>query len=398
MKWFASTLLVFSLSVISSTSYAEVISVSDSDKSADHGNKIEDIKKTIRIPGIPNNIWTFGLEEDGILGYGSDNNYTMGVSIAHLFREAPDESSLASLPWSVADFIDNKIPCKLKQDWCDKGATQFYWWHLGGSGFSPNNVKTSAPIYDDRPFAALFFWSAGYMRNNNGVFSDRKKVELHVGLLGTPVGYWLQSGIHSIFAPDDMPQGWPHQIGNGFSPTFLFQENWIKDLKMGENLQNFGMNFSYGYAVGYWVKANSGVSFQYGPTQADRDAQVGTLPQLPQTFAIADNPNSTAPIIREKPVGFSIWLNGDFNAFAYNEMLRGAWFGQNDVTLSPSQINPYVFQGTVGVDLSFIPKYIFCMNPEKYRLFATYNIRNNEITTSHGANHSWGGIFFSHYY
>jgi hypothetical protein len=88
---------------------------------------------------------------------------------------------------------------------------------IGLMAFTPQDITTSEPLQDDRPYASLLFVSNGRVRvdaNNRTAWSS----SLTVGFLGLTLSEHLQSAIHDVVG-SEKPEGYEHQIAADGEPT-----------------------------------------------------------------------------------------------------------------------------------------------------------------------------------
>lgn len=352
--------LLLPLTVICSTAFAE-----------DENNK------------EPSGAYSVMFENDSLAK--SDNDYTMGLAINHMFKE--DSSNP---PWhrdtiSLLKNIEQFIHADEKKE----NTTDAVWWQFGSTDFTPSNLIDPAPIRNDRPYASLVYLSAGYSRGSASDIGTRKEVNWYWGVLGTNVGQNVQTAIHKKCCTQKIPQGWDHQVGEGGSPTFLFQEEWVRNPVQGNH---YALEYRGGYSVGYYLRGIAGMTVRVGATKKDYLAQTDTGPQMKPHIFPPDQSGS------ESPLGLSGWVSYEASVFLHNELLQGAWSGRNDVKYKYSQIEPIVHFVTLGLELTGFPAYFGMMDPRKSRLYYTNQWRSKELRTTLATTHAWGGLYFTRYY
>lgn len=337
--------------------------------------------------------YTFMYENDLFGKPTSDRDYTMGMSLSHVFREQDND-----LLWHRATLglIRTLDPFENdKQQGSDRA-----WWSFGSVGYTPQDLTNPSPIRNDRPYASLVFLTAGFSSKQDAAGKTEKKLEWYWGLLGTNTGYAVQNTIHGICCRNRMPKGWSHQIGRGGSPTFMLEESWQTPIGAADkNDRRLGFHYSYGYSVGYYTRLMAGVLFQFGATSDDYHAYNTSLPAAFGPFASnesAPGPGSVQPaekaMRREESLsGFSAWASYDVSYYLYNELLQGARSGSNDVTFNYSQIAHVVHHLSVGVELSFLYQYFD--SAKNWRAYYTQQWSSREITAYPDKPHSWGGLY-----
>src|SRR5262249_37500878 len=113
------------------------------------------------------------------------------------------------------------------------GWTRFAKWHdaedrrhfytllMFGTAFTPDDLNTSHPILDDRPYGSIVGVSVRRLTVDNADLAKAWSSELVLGALGLPVARNAQTWIHrrlrarsGLSTPYD-PLGWHNQISDG---------------------------------------------------------------------------------------------------------------------------------------------------------------------------------------
>src|SRR5208282_1968290 len=83
--------------------------------------------------------------------------------------------------------------------------------------FTPGDLAVHEVVYGDRPYASLFFLSAGrrYVSSDADVAYNSS---LTLGMMGLAAARSVQDALHSLTG-SVQPQGWSHQISAGGEPT-----------------------------------------------------------------------------------------------------------------------------------------------------------------------------------
>ena len=316
--------------------------------------------------------------EDGWLGLPqADWDYAFSLDISRTVGEtlagtmpAWDRGTL-----SLLRAINRTIP------WTGKIPTESdderVWWQFGDAAFTPRNIRSSAAIFDDRPYASLTYLAGGY-------YTKVRDTAFYWGILGTQASRILQSGVHRIIS-NDLPQGWSHQIGDGGSPTFLYQDKFHFPLAQGLNTPRSSMQYTVGWTLGYYTRAVAGLSFEYGSTPEDL-VMIGEANPAPLYGSVQ---RLTDPS-RSRGEGFGLWLNYEANLVGYNELLQGAWTGSNDVRFSYGQMRRLVHVASVGVDCGFLLDYLGLSR--NVDLYYTLHWKSKELNASLEEVHAWGGL------
>lgn len=129
----------------------------------------------------------------------TDRYYTNGVRVSWL---SPDIESL-ELPRWAKEVLD-EVPLFYHRGYTNNVGLAF-----GQSIFTPQDIFTSQPVDDDRPYAGWLYGSVALHHK-----SDREmhKLELTLGLLGPEsLAEAAQNGVHE-FRNLETAEGWDHQL------------------------------------------------------------------------------------------------------------------------------------------------------------------------------------------
>lgn len=107
------------------------------------------------------------IDENDVFG-GTDQNYTNGLQLSWL-------SAKNDLPPAV-DWLTNRLSFLAKP-----GADWRYGLILGQTMYTPNDITTSQPLPDQRPYAG-WLYGGGSLTADSGDRLDT--VELHLGVVG----------------------------------------------------------------------------------------------------------------------------------------------------------------------------------------------------------------------
>lgn len=308
----------------------------------------------------------------------SDRNYTMGVSLAW-FRQGRQEVPLLQ---DALEYVNRAT--SINTSTADKTTPTVV--ILANSAFTPGDIRISAPIYHDRPYASLLYFGVGYWTRKPD--SSIIETQLQVGVLGTSIGREVQKFIHRRCCADRIPQGWDNQIGQGGAATFVYRAKRTESLVLPfSSGQVFGLYRSLGGEAGYMTKATAGAAIYYGATQDDYDNIV---------FGTTANPVSgLIPRPRSSGKGFSAWIDYEISGIFYNQLLQGAWGGTNNVTYRWHEIEPIVHKLNAGVELTFIPKLLGLWDSPGPRLYLTQSWSTRDIKRYSSTRHYWGGFVAS---
>lgn len=307
----------------------------------------------------------------------SDRNYTMGVSLAWL----SEAKGPATNPWvraleKVNGALNFAEPVK-------EGDS--VGWLLAESAFTPRDIRTSSPITNDRPYASLLYGGPSYWsRQSDGRVME---AQLFVGILGLQIGRYVQTKIHERCCRDRLPQGWDNQIGNGGAPTFLYHVKSISTI--GEDLTGrTNLNVSRGFEIGYMNRFMAGASFAYGAEPSDlKNAYLMTFGNPTAMLKSTSFPQKNG-----NGKGFAIWLDLEVSAIAHNQLLQGAWGGDNRVRIPFREIAPIVAKVNAGIEFTILLRSLGLFSNSGTRFYWTQSWRSRDLRHNDETNHFWGGL------
>ena len=315
--------------------------------------------------------YSFILENDKWGHPKSDRDYTMGVALS-----------------AVQDV--------------DKSTS--HWITLGSTTFTPQRIEAIRPLPDDRPYAELLYLGFGRVERE-GRFDVEK--EIRVGVLGTNVGRYVQTFIHE-HCNCRIPLGWDNQIGQGGSPTFLIRRHW----NLPFDWERHRVVFGAGGEAGYYVRGVVTAAFMFGWTRADVDAmRIGGPVSRPAPMApmsAASNADASTRVASNADAmvdtsstpshsrGFGFWVQYEGSAFAYDELLQGAWSGSNRVKIAYRDIEHFQQHANLGVDVAFIPRLLPLLRDKEFHIYFTQSWRSADLKLrNQPRNHYWGGLTLS---
>ncbi len=322
----------------------------------------------------------YQLENDAWGRRGSDRDYTMGLLLTD-FSLAGERSLLWLRPLGVFNAALG-LTAAVKPD-------TLVHWTLGGESYTPNDLLRADPIRGDRPYASLLYLGAGYW-SSDGDLSTESQFQL--ALLGTPIGKTVQRGIHHVCCKNHLPEGWENQVGQGGSPALLYHLKWNRQLDLLSS-DRAALVLGAGADLGYQVRAIASATAYVGATAEDlRAIQAQSDGAAPPVI----KPGGQAAAMKlAGGKGAALWLDYEVSAVGYNQLLQGAWFGRNALTYTYGEIAHTVHRGTIGADLTFLPRWLFGYCESHCRLYATQTWRSRELRDGDERWHRWGGFILS---
>lgn len=297
--------------------------------------------------------------------YNEDRDYTMGVAVEFFWAKEKGLYPLDNLVRQAGEWLginDNKNDI-------------VYSFMLGATGFTPDNLSDTQPIYDDRPYSSLVYLS------NKRVQADNKNAvaaELLLGLIGTNLGREAQSFIHSTWrsvagtAEPVEPRGWSHQISDGGELTMRLR---LANSRLQYSRPGiFDVATTLGLSFGFQTNASVAVAFRFGEIKS----QFWSLPYDPV------NRGSFVPAGPQNE--WYLWTAFRAHAVVYDALLQGQ-FRTSKVRYTSDQLEPYVYDSAAGLTLGF----------KDSQLTFAANVKSSDLKHT-SRRQIWGSINYLFYF
>lgn len=230
----------------------------------------------VSVPEAPAEATWTGLtllhDNDGLPNAGNtfrDDNYSAGLVI-RLSGAFVGQAHL-SLP---LDGVDRLVGARRLHA---RGGRQAHAVRIIGAAYTPNDLLSTTPVRDDRPFASLVGLSVGHL----SVATDERSTwttELMVGALGLDAARQVQTLLHrtrrwmtgNAVPPD--PRGWSNQISNGGEPTAGYRaafEHLVAGDGSGAHRKHWQTTAGVDGAVGYQTNVGAGLGMRVGTFTSD---------------------------------------------------------------------------------------------------------------------------------
>lgn len=356
-----------------------------------------------------------------------DRNLTMTLGVSWIPEENPtwiDKAHKRLISWTPV--------IKLCEDESEMTNT------VGVTAFTPKDITTVTPIFDDRPFASLVYWGSGsflgcsehsidsteYLDDvvQNNDFKTIYRTNLNLGVLGLEIAKEGQRIIHNqLGASEKNPKGWNNQISDGGEITAMASLERLSMLKLGgEYSTKYDLSYSTGLDIGYYTNLNFGADFRisvidqlYSPFYNNGGSRIGAGVEGLQPLGEGLAPVRAALEVIEKMkdtygvenpdrfffIGFRTRIVG------YNALLQGA-FRDSRVEFSDDDIERVVTQSTIGYssDMNGWCKLVpgisnsYCnskFSDGSTRMTFSAHHRTKEYESpTHGREHWWAGLYF----
>lgn len=223
------------------------------------------------MPGLASaadGMFTLKIENDG-LASSDDGHFTSGVEFNWSF--APEEDH-----WS------QRLATALPESLIGRADRVAY--RLTHQIYTPDNIRVSELIEDDRPYAGLVLGGISlYEDVERGDWRQATDLHFDVGLVGpSSLADSLQREVHRV-TNSDHPNGWDNQLGDEPILSAAFRRQWWQQLPLA------GKTFSHGPSVGaalgnLYVYANGGYGVRWGDEGTGLPSMTPN-PGMRQTFS-----------------------------------------------------------------------------------------------------------------
>ena len=275
--------------------------------------------------------WSLYLDNDLFVPGSEDRDYTGGVAVS--FSGANIEDHPISLDkWlsGLSNLILSDRQKNLKPE-------LIHSCELGFSAFTPLDISTSTPVFNDRPYSSLLYMSNSQTRMD---FDNRSSIttSLALGALGLSAVGDLQNGIHSATGSDEA-EGWDNQISDGGEITGRYALSYQKHFDISN--PNLNASWSTNVSLGYLTETGANLSWRWGRLRTPwwkLNNKIGSYGD--KSFA-----ESSLSSKRDE-----LYLSGGLGvkAVAYNAFLQGQ-FRDSAFELSSDDINPVVGEAWLGL-------------------------------------------------
>jgi len=320
-----------------------------------------------------NSGWRFNLDNDLLTGQTTDRDYTGGIGFT-LSGKRAQQYPVSIDSWRMG--IDRLVNfTKLYQE---SEYQSFHSQQFGMTLFTPDNIDSRAPVYDDRPYASLFFISNSeftIIPKKNTAYLSR----LSIGFLGLDLAEDVQSFLHKITS-SDLPNGWNNQVSSGGEPTAMLTYAMQNNLYTSITQQ---LKIEYEANLGFITDVNAGLSWRWGNIHSSWwSFNPYQSKYIQQSMPVFSSNNDS----QKNELYF--WAGGRLNFRLYNAFLQGQ-FRDSEVAISSSDMRRLVAEYWLGGTAEFSKHY-----------YASIFLRgqSKEFDGTNARNAAWVGLVFSHAY
>jgi hypothetical protein len=208
---------------------------------------------------------------------------------------------------------------------------------------TPDDLKASQALPDDRPYANLLYLTSSELRVA-GAGNRSQFTSFTVGVLGTPVAEELQRAVHKVQA-GVVPKGWDHQISDGGEPTarFVHAQQWLVgdgEARAGGQRQT---KLTLAGSAGYLTEASAAISMRWGRLATpwwSFNPELGDYSPAPIAPV-------NAPAFDASPEIYG-FVGARVKARAYNALLQGQ-FRDSDVRVASDDLARFQAEAWAGV-------------------------------------------------
>jgi hypothetical protein len=217
--------------------------------------------------------------------------------------------------------------------------------HAFASGllvFTPRDLSAHEIIHGDRPYASLFFVSAGrrHFSSNADVAYDSS---LTLGIMGLAAARDVQSALHDVTG-SVQPEGWSHQVSAGGEPTARYssaRQALLADYKTGA--LNGDSKWTLAGSVGTVTEASAALGARWGRIESPWWAftpEENTYVQETQPIA--------PPLPANAPAEIFAFAGARLKLRVYNAFLQGQ-FRHSDLSYREGDLNQLLGEAWAGV-------------------------------------------------
>lgn len=209
--------------------------------------------------------------------------------------------------------------------------------------FTPRSLGARNVVRGDRPYASLFFLSAGrrYASLDSPVAYD---TSLTVGILGLAAADDVQRILHDVTG-SVQPKGWSHQISEGGEPTVRYSlARQALLAKFGEGRWRGDSKWTSAVSLGTVTEASVALNARWGRVESP---WWSFTPE--QDMYVQETQPVPPPLSAGSPAEIFAFAGARLKARAYNAFLQGQ-FRYSDLTYGEGDLNPVLGEAWAGVE------------------------------------------------
>jgi lipid A 3-O-deacylase len=250
----------------------------------------------------------FRIDNDALTGDDEDRGYSNGLQLTLRTGNLQGLAEPDCLPFSVRTV--NRVVDWLYPAGLDQKNVLFNVFH---GVFTPADHTATDVIVDDRPYAAVLLFGAGYNARRSD--TTLHTTQLRFGIVGPSAkGKQLQNGIHHVLGVNQY-RGWNNQVRD--EPVLQLLHERLRRVEFSSVPWGFESDLigHWGGSLGnYATHANAGFEWRFG---RNLSTDFGTDPLRPETENVA---RGDAPAQRW---AWNAFVSVDVRAVAHNITLDG---------------------------------------------------------------------------
>ena len=357
--------------------YADHIESREQDPDYSRGRIISDSDISYELINEKENTgWALYMDNDVLVSGGNiDQDYTGGISVA-LSGQRATKYMLSIDSWrkTLSRWL------RLDKLYKKKPHFNLHSFGFGFTLFTPSDLSTPEPIFDDHPYASYFFIS----NSNIAVVPEDDMVYqsmLSIGFLGLKLAEDVQKSMHKVLSAVE-PMGWDNQISSGGELTgkYTFAAQKILNRRQGSEYAHNEFKLTAEGSLGFVTNASVGFNWRWGRL---------TTPWWSFTPHLSDYINMGVPMVskteKTHSPEFYVWLIGNYQLHLYNALFQGQ-FRDSAVTFDDDELERTITELSVGVTREF---------PNDIRISLFYRQRSAALKLEGARDPKWGGITIS---
>lgn len=322
-----------------------------------------------------NSGWSLHLDND-ILAT-SDRDYTGGIAVT--LSGGRVQQYLFSLE-RVRNWLDHILG--INNLYADRTHFQSHSVQYGAMLFTPEDITSHAPLFDDRPYGSLF-----YISNTALTVAPAQDTAwlstLTFGFLGLDAAEDIQKAIHTV-TDSDVANGWRNQISSGGEPTLMYtlsvQNNQIEATGAATRHE---LKTACEANIGFSTDINASLIWRWGRINTpwwSYNPQHSQYIQLGTPLAAGNNPAAKGELY--------LWAGATAKYRFYSSLLQGQ-FRESVVKFSNDEVEKLLAQFWLGITWEFA---------RDIRGSFFYRASTEEFKGPNAHNPVWAGLVISKAY
>jgi Uncharacterized protein conserved in bacteria (DUF2219) len=330
-------------------------------------------QSSAEIPYASDGGYSIQIDNDFFSGAHRDQDYSWGGGVTY---DSPSPGKLMRPLHATRRWFDSWLVPDESEN--GRWAPQQQATQIGILAMTPQTLRSDAPLFHDRPFANLVYFTSAEIR----VLDSGQRARFSsftIGVLGLHVAEQLHRDVHRAIG-NEIPRGWEHQISAGGEPTARYVEaqQWLLN---GTETRNDlpEVKFTLAGSAGFLTEASVSLAARWGRIQSpwwSFDPELGdytSAPVAPVTHFSSHNPSE-----------MFLFAGVRLKARAYNSLLQGQ-FRHSDVHLQGDEVAHALGEAWIGAATTW----------GENRITYAIHYATSEITVEPGERSLiWAGINF----